>query len=288
MKFTVLTLFPEMVRTVLGTSMLDRAAKVGTVEFDVQDLRQWGVGIHKSVDDSPYGGGAGMLLKVDVVDRALTVLLEREVRSKKQEAQTPRIILLTPQGKTFDQEMAESFVSDGRDLILIAGHYEGFDERIRSLVDDEISIGDFVLTGGELPALMVVDAVTRLIPGSLGSDDSALEESFSLTLGNQSKIPLNPPSMKGEIPLFVKEGLGEILLSSQRLLEYPHYTRPDRYTPTSRELGELTVPEILTSGHHAAIATWRQQQALERTKTRRPDLLANSERQIANGTDTRS
>ena len=254
-----------MVRAVLGTSMLDRAAKAGTVEFAVEDLRPYGVGLHKNVDDTPYGGGAGMVLKVDVVDRALKALLEREERSEKQEVQKPKIILLTPQGKTFNQQRAEDLATEGRDLILIAGHYEGFDERIRSLVDEEISIGDFVLTGGELPALTIVDAVTRLLPGSLGSDNSSQEESFSMI------APLSlPKSDRHSDPTSQ--------VSPVRLLEYPHYTRPEIYSPVSRPIGDLTVPDVLKSGNHAAIAAWRYNQALGRTKVRRPDLLVNSER----------
>lgn len=256
MKFTILTLFPDMVRAVLGTSMLDRAAQADVVEFDVQDLRQWGQGIHQSVDDAPYGGGAGMVMKVDVVDRALSALIQNSESRIQNSGKAPRIILMTPQGRTFDQERAEEVAAAGDDLILIAGHYEGFDERIRALVDEELSIGDFVLTGGELPALMVVDAVTRLLPGSLGSDESSNEESFSLTLE----------------PLDSARGSSQ---SPRRLLEYPHYTRPERYTPVSRTVGELAVPEILTSGDHAKIRTWRSDHALERTKERRPDLLSS-------------
>ncbi len=241
MTFTILTLFPDMVRTVLGTSMLARAAAAGVVQFDVQDLRQWGQGVHKSVDDTPYGGGAGMVLRIDVVDQAIADI---NAKRKTQNAKLATIILLTPQGKRFDQQRAEELAHANQDLILIVGHYEGFDERIRSLVDEEVSIGDFVLTGGELPALAVVDAVTRLLPGALGSDESVTEESFS-------RLPT----------------------TDYRLLEYPHYTRPEVYQPLSRKVGELAVPDVLRSGDHAKIAAWRQEQALTRTKERRPDLL---------------
>lgn len=239
MTIGILTLFPDMVRTVLDTSMLKRAQTDGAVTFTVHDLRSWGIGPHKNVDDTPYGGGAGMLLRVDVVDKALAELTQNQDLK-------PRIILMTPQGKPFSQKIAQELAADGRDVLLIAGHYEGFDERIRGLVDDEISIGDFVVTGGELPALIIADAVARLLPNALGSDKSVVEESFSLTADNKP------------------------------LLEYPHYTRPDRYAPVSQLVGEQPVPDILKSGNHAAIAAWRHQQSLERTKTRRPDLLDSS------------
>jgi tRNA (guanine37-N1)-methyltransferase len=244
MIFTILTLFPAMVQAVLRTSMLARAAEAGAVTFQVEDLRQWGSGAHRQVDDAPYGGGAGMVLKVDVVDRALTALREQRTVNHEPNNEAPRIVLLTPQGERFDQRRAEGLAASSRDLILIAGHYEGFDERIRPLVDEELSIGDFVVTGGELPTLLVVDAVTRLLPGALGSSESSVEESFSL----------RQPS------------------SDARLLEYPQYTRPDSYRPTSRSVGDLGVPPILKSGHHAAIEDWRRTQSLERTRDRRPDL----------------
>ncbi len=249
MTITILTLFPDMVQAVLGTSMLRRAADAGAVTFRVEDLRQWGVGPHKSVDDTPYGGGAGMVLRVDVIDQALVALAKNPESGIQNPDETPRIILMTPQGKKFDQRMAEKLSSDDRDLILIAGHYEGFDERIRSLVDEEISIGDFVVTGGELPALIVADAVTRLLPNALGSNESVTEESFSLKLNSQ------------------------LSTLNSRLLEYPHYTRPDSYTPVSRNMSALSVPEILKSGDHGKIAAWRRDQSHERTRVRRGDLL---------------
>lgn len=245
MTFTVLTLFPDMVRTVLSTSMLARATEAGAVTFRVEDLRQWGSGDHRQVDDTPYGGGAGMVLRVDVVDRAFAALVPRRATSDERPRRPARIILMTPQGEPFDQRRAEALATDGRDLVLVAGHYEGFDERIRSLVDEELSVGDFVVTGGELPALSIVDAVTRLLPNALGSRKSVLEESFAI----------RSPAGDG------------------RLLEYPHYTRPEKYQPISRPSASLTVPDVLKSGHHAAIAAWRRTQSLERTRVRRPDLI---------------
>jgi len=234
MTIAILTLFPDMVQTVFNTSMLKRAQADGAIQLVVHDLRQWGSGIHQNVDDTPYGGGAGMLLRVDVIDAALKELNpDGKLRT----------VLMTPQGRPFTQAIARTMADSDQDVLLIAGHYEGFDERIRALVDDELSVGDVVVTGGELPALIVTDAITRLLPNALGSQESVTEESFSLTEG------------------------------SKLLLEYPHYTRPDRYTPVSKPLGELSVPEVLKSGNHAAIAAWRHQQALDKTRARRPDLL---------------
>src|SRR3990167_4363809 len=231
MKFTILTLFPEQLEPILGGSILGRAQKDGHLEVELRNLRDWATDKHKTVDDSPYGGGAGMVMRVDVVDRALADLKgSRDTRYEITDT-----ILLTPQGQRFTQEIAEELAESDQDIILIAGHYEGFDERIRSLVDRQISIGDFVLTGGELPAATIVDAVARLLPGVL-DEESPTEESHSL---------------KDE--------------SDARLLEYPHYTRPETYTPISKKLGELTVPQILKSGNHAAITTWRLDEAKKRT-----------------------
>jgi tRNA (guanine37-N1)-methyltransferase len=221
MKFTILTLFPTMIEPFLNESIIGRAREDGKLEIEIRQLRDWATDKHHTVDDTPYGGGAGMVLKVDVIDRALADL----------RTSTTRIILLTPQGQRFTQTMARDFAESKQDLILIAGHYEGFDERVRQLVDQEISIGDFVLTGGELPAAIIIDAIARLLPGTLGNPDSATEESFS----------------------------------DKSSLEYPHYTRPDSYQPTSQNLGDLAVPEILKSGNHGAIAHWREKQSIQRT-----------------------
>lgn len=237
MKFTILTLFPEMLTPYLSQSILGRAISNGAIEVEVRNLRDWAESdAHRSVDDSPYGGGPGMVMRVDVIDRALADLTGIRHQASGISDTRPTIVLLTPQGKRFMQETAETLAADQHDLILICGHYEGFDERVRSLVDMQLSIGDFVLTGGELPALAIIDAVSRLLPGVLGVDTSAHEESHSL-----------------------KDTSGE------RLLEYPHYTRPDVYTPISKDLGELTVPDELKSGNHAAIKAWRLQQARDRT-----------------------
>lgn len=186
MKIQILTLFPEMFTGFLSESILGRAQKSGLLQIETIQLRDWGLGNHKSVDDTPYGGGAGMVLRVDVVGKAVTDLKKANPKLK--------AILMTPQGTKFSQKKAESLVQDGSDLLLVCGHYEGFDERIRDYVDEEISIGDYVLTGGELAAAVITDAVVRLIPGVLGKEESFKSESFS-----------------------------------EELLEYPHYTRPEEY-----------------------------------------------------------
>lgn len=231
MKFDVVTLFPEMFPGIINTSILGRAQKAGRVEIQTHNLRDWATDKHGTVDDTPYGGGPGMVLKADVIDRALADL---------KKSNRGRIILLTPQGASFNQKIAQRFAEESH-LILIAGHYEGYDERVRSLVDEEISLGDYVLTGGELGAMAVIDAVSRLLPGVLGADESSIEESFSLAGG---------------------------------LLDYPQYTRPETFQPLSRpEIGELPVPGILKSGHHSEITKWRLEQARRKTKQRRPELL---------------
>lgn len=224
MKITVLTLHPELVREPLSTSILGRAAAAGHVEIEVYDMREHGLGRHRSVDDTPYGGGAGMVMRVDVVAAALDA-----VRSD-----NSHVVLTSPAGQRFTQAHAKR-LSGCEHLIICCGHYEGIDARIESLVDEELSLGDFVMTGGEIAALAFIDAAVRLLPGVLGNDQSAVDESFA--------------------------GSG---------LEYPHYTRP-------RSFRGLEVPEVLLSGHHGRIESWRREQAALRTRQRRPDLLGEGE-----------
>jgi tRNA (guanine37-N1)-methyltransferase len=210
----------------LDESILKRARDRGTLDLRVHDLRHWTTDRHRSTDDAPYGGGAGMVMRPEPLFAAVESL----------RAEGPgRVIAMTPQGRLFTHEVARELTHYPH-LVLLCGHYEGFDERVRQhLVDDELSIGDYVLTGGELPAMVVIDAVTRLLPGVLGSEESLYEESHS-----------------------------------SGLLEYPHYTRPP-------EFRGWTVPDVLLSGNHAAIAAWRREQSLLRTLRRRPDLLARAE-----------
>jgi tRNA (guanine37-N1)-methyltransferase len=216
----VLTLFPAMFEGPLAQSIPGRIQEQGLATVRIHDLREWGIGRHRSVDDAPYGGGAGMILRPEPVAEALDVLRRNGTT----------VILLDPVGEVFRQARAADLVRRSH-LIFVCPRYEGVDERIRSLVDLELSIGDYVLTGGELPALVVIDAVIRLLPGAIEAA-SVADESFS-----------------------------------DGLLEYPQYTRPAVF----RGVG---VPSVLTSGDHGAVERWRREQALERTRERRPDLTA--------------
>lgn len=292
MKVDVLTLFPEMFEGVFGSSILGKAAEKGIVSLKAVNFRQYAGNKHGQVDDTPYGGGGGMVLKPDPIFAAVEDLLKPEAGDtdaggqlsepakepdadaaggntpewhdegdspderlgemqaeapNEQLAETPgnppgqpqskppRVILMCPQGETFTQKKAEELSQEDH-LVFICGHYEGYDERIREhLVTDELSIGDYVLTGGELPAMVMIDSVVRLLPGVLGNETSAVTDSFSTGL-----------------------------------LEYPHYTRPP-------EFRGWKVPDILLSGHHANIEVWRREQALKRTWERRPELLEETE-----------
>lgn len=223
MRIDVITLFPGMFAGPFQESIVKRAVEGGRVEIVLHNLRDWGIGKHRTVDDCPYGGGPGMVLMCEPLFAA--------VEAVKGDADVP-VILLTPQGRLFTQKVAQELAQHPR-IVLICGHYEGVDERVREhLVTDEISIGDYVLTGGELPAMVVMDAVVRLIPGVLGAGEgAALKDSHA-----------------------------------DGLLEYPQYTRPALF----RGWG---VPGVLLSGHHAEIARWRRCQSILRTYKRRPDLL---------------
>lgn len=226
MKIEVLTLFPAMFDGVMSESMMWKAREHGLLDFSARDIREHSGDKHRKVDDSPYGGGGGMILKADVLLRAIEAL--------EPSADTP-VILLSPQGRPLTHEVAAELSRRSR-LILVCGHYEGVDERVRELaITDEISIGDYVLTGGELAAMVLIDAVVRLIPGVLGAEGAEQRDSHA-----------------------------------DGLLEGPHYTRPP-------EVRGLTVPEVLTSGHHAEVERWRRQQALKRTWLRRPDLLERAQ-----------
>ena len=220
LEIDILTLFPAMLDGPLAGSIPARIQEHGLAEIRIHDMRTWGIGRHRSVDDAPYGGGAGMILRPEPVAAALDALRRPD----------STVILLDPVGEVFRQARAADLATRSH-LVFICPRYEGVDERIRSLVDLELSIGDYVLTGGELPALVVLDAIIRLLPGAI-EDASTVEESFS-----------------------------------DGLLEYPQYTRPAVF----RGMG---VPSILTSGDHGAVARWRHDQALERTRLRRPDLEA--------------
>ena len=226
MKIDVLTLFPGMFVGPLDESIIKRAREKGILQLGIHDLRNWTHDRHKTVDDRPFGGGPGMVLKPEPLFEAAESLAGPKTR----------VILMGPSGRKFTQEIGRE-LAGYEHLLLIAGSYEGFDDRIRQeLAHDELSIGDYVLTNGALPVMVMIDVVTRLLPGVLGDEESAKEESFS-----------------------------------HGLLEYPHYTRP-------AEFRGMKVPEVLLSGHHAEIAKWRHEQALERTRERRPDLLEQPEK----------
>jgi len=241
MKIDILTLFPEMFKGPFATSMLKKAQDNKLVEIKIHDLRNWAKDKHKTVDDRPYGGGKGMIIRVDVVDAAISNFQARSAKLRLfqiSNEKKKKIILLTPQGKVFSQKKAKQ-LSKLEHLILIAGHYEGFDERIREhLVDEEISIGDYVLTGGEIPAMVVVDAVVRLFPGVLEKEAIEHESFQKLTINHK---PLT-------------------------ILDYPSYTRPENFKGWK-------VPKVLMSGNHAEIDKWRTKKALEVTKKKRPELI---------------
>ena len=263
MNFHILTLFPEMVENGLKTSIIGRAVAGGLLSIEAVNIRDFAFNKHQSVDDYPYGGGAGMLMQAEPVYLAYKDIEERIQKriqnAKMQNAETEeqdaevkvqnagiqdaetvspdkklRVVYLSPQGKTFDQKMAEELAEE-EDLVLLCGHYEGIDERVlEEIVTDYVSIGDYVLTGGELPAMVMVDTISRLVPGVLHNDVSAEFESFQ-----------------------------------DNLLEYPQYSRPEEWHGKK-------VPPVLLSGHHANIEKWRREQSILRTYERRPDLLEKS------------
>ena len=222
MRFDIITIFPELITDAISQSIPGRAIKAGLAEVVAHDLRSYTEDKHKTVDDTPYGGGAGMIFKPEPLAKAI-----EDVRG---ESEAP-VVYMTAEGCRLDQESANGFSLMDR-VVVICGHYRGIDERIREkYVTHELSIGDYVLSGGELPALVLMDAVIRLIPGAIGDAESALDDSFQ-----------------------------------NGLLDAPWYTRP-------REFEGMTVPDVLLNGDHAKIARWREDQALARTKERRPDLL---------------
>lgn len=221
MKIDIITLFPKMFDGPFNESIIGRAIKRGLVEINIHDLRPYGIGRHQQVDDRPYGGGVGMVLMIEPIYKALNDLKTKD----------SKVILMSPAGKKFDQSKARQLAEE-KHIILVAGRYEGFDERIREhLADEELSIGDYVLTGGELPAMVITETVARLIPGVLDKPEATEKESFS---------ELNQ-------------------------LEHPQYTHP-------AEFNGWKVPEILLSGNHGEIDKWKEERSKEKTKQNRPDL----------------
>lgn len=263
MNFHILTLFPEMIEQGLNTSITGRAISNGLLSIEAVNIRDYAFNKHQSVDDYPYGGGAGMLMQAEPVYLAYEAVRKKIAERKPAEAETEteepaeaeqleekpvtgseeepvkekklRVVYLSPQGDVFSQGMAEELAKE-EDLVLLCGHYEGIDERVlEEIVTDYVSIGDYVLTGGELPSMIMVDAISRLVPGVLHNDVSAEFESFQ-----------------------------------DNLLEYPQYSRPETWH-------DKKVPEVLMSGHHANIEKWRREQSVIRTAKNRPDLLEKAE-----------
>ncbi len=239
MRFDILTLFPEMFGGVFDASIIHRAQQKGFVEIALHNIRNYAPGKHRVTDDTPYGGGGGMIMKPEPIFNAVESILQIDIPGEGYQTLHrqgyPPIILLTPQGQLLKQPLAHQLAAAHKRLLLICGRYEGVDERVRQyLATHELSIGDYVLSGGEIAAMALVDALTRLIPGVLGDDEATAKDSHA-----------------------------------DGLLEYPHYTRPAEYRGHP-------VPEILLSGHHAKQEQWRRQQSLARTLARRPDLLTTA------------
>jgi tRNA (guanine37-N1)-methyltransferase len=229
MTIDLLTLFPGMAQAVMGESILGRAQRAGLVKIRVHQLRDYARDRHKTVDDRPFGGGPGMVMKVEPLVDAIEHL-------RGEGAERAHVIYLTPEGRTMTQRHVRHLASRYPRILLVSGHYEGIDERVRAgWIDEEISLGDYILSNGTLPALALVDALVRLVPGVLGNEESAGADSFEAGL-----------------------------------LEGPQYTRPENFRG-------MKVPEVLLSGHHAEIKTWRKEQALARTRARRGDLLGTTE-----------
>lgn len=246
MLIETLSTFPHMYDSVMGESMMKRAQEKGILEFRAHDLRDWTHDRHRTTDDDPYGGGAGLVMKCEPIFEAVEAILGKEFveaklaaappqgESQQRSSAAPQIVFLAPQGRPFDDAYADKLAAADH-LLFICGHYEGIDERVYALADHVISLGDYVLTSGELASMVVIDAAVRKLPGVLGAADGPVDESFT-----------------------------------SGLLEYPQYTRP-------ADFRGMRVPEVLTSGNHAAIARWRREQSLARTAAARPDLIAAAE-----------
>lgn len=233
MRFNIITIFPSIFDSFLKEALIARAQKKKIISIQVHNLRDFTTDTHKTVDDRPYGGGAGMVMMVEPLMKAVQSA-KRKAKSAKQKT---RVILFSAKGKKFNQARARKWAKEGSQLIMICGRYEGIDERVaKYIADEEISIGDYVLFGGEVPAMAVMEAVTRLLPGAVGKKESVADESFS-----------------------------------KNYLEYPHYTRPEVVAIGGKK---RRVPKVLLSGNHKEIEDWRRKESLNTTKKRRPDLLS--------------
>jgi len=233
--FDIVTIFPAMIEQPLVAGILGRAIERGTLDVKVRDLREFTTDRHRVVDDVPYGGGPGMVLKAEPIFRALDAI-------EAERGQPLTVIMTSPQGRPFTHEDAQR-LSRHEHVVVLCGRYEGFDERVRERVAEELSIGDYVLTGGELPALVILDAVARFVPGVVGDEQSVVADSFN-----------------------------------RGLLDFPQYTRPAEVSLGNAASAErvVKVPEVLLSGNHGEIRRWRKREALSRTLDRRPDLLADA------------
>jgi tRNA (guanine37-N1)-methyltransferase len=242
MKISIITLFPKMISGFFEESIIKRAEDKKLVEIEIINLRNFAIDDYGTVDDRPYGGGAGMVIRADVIYKAIKKITNYGLRIKNKNSksvisnQKIKIILTSAKGKQFNQEKAQEY-AELNHLVIIAGHYEGVDERVLDFIDEEVSVGDFVMTGGEIPAAAIVDSVIRLIPGVLKKDEATRQESFNINKKN--------------------------------LLEYPHYTRPENFRGKK-------VPKILLSGDHKKIEDWRIRKAVEETRKKRPDLLKSA------------
>jgi tRNA (guanine37-N1)-methyltransferase len=272
MRFDLVTIFPEFFAGPLDHGILRRARETGLVEVHVQDLRVFTKDRHRSVDDRPFGGGEGMVLKPEPLFEAVEALLGRSLGSAEQPAACdPKtaIVLMSAAGKLFRQETARRYAALER-IVFLCGRYEGVDERVAEhLATEEISVGDYVLSGGELPAMLVIDAVTRLIPGALGNEASSQNESFTEHSAS-GHSPLAEAQHAAPLPvdarLTAAGGSHNLRLTNHLLLDFPHYTRP-------ADFRGWNVPEVLIGGNHAEVANWRRAAALEKTQRNRPDLL---------------
>ncbi|HEY2121551.1 MAG TPA: tRNA (guanosine(37)-N1)-methyltransferase TrmD [Candidatus Acidoferrum sp.] len=256
MRFDLITIFPEFFVGPLDHGIVRRAREAGIAQINVQDLREFTKDKHRTVDDRPFGGGEGMVLKPEPLFEAVEKLLGHGIGdSAERTALEPNtaIVLMSAAGRMLTQETAKRYASLER-LILICGRYEGVDERVAEhLATEEISVGDYVLSGGEMPAALIIDAVTRLLPGALGNEASTQNESFSSFTERAEPKPRHSS-----------------LATRHSLLDYPHYTRPAEYRGWK-------VPDLLIGGNHAEVAKWRRQQAIEKTRRNRPDLLAEND-----------
>ena len=255
MRFDLITIFPEFFTGPLDHGIVRRAREAGIAQIHVQDLREFTKDRHKTVDDRPFGGGEGMVLKPEPLFEAVEKLLGQPMGDSSQKPALPTgttVVLLSAAGKLFTQETARRLAIQER-IVLLCGRYEGVDERVAEhLATEEISVGDYVLSGGELPAAIVLDAVTRLLPGALGNEASTENESFRKLESEEAIAPAGNSHFR----------------KARLLLDYPHYTRPAEYRGWK-------VPDVLIGGHHAEVAKWRAQQAAEKTRRNRPDLLVS-------------